>query len=159
LERGVVAPSSTKEQLIVLAKQDYSKIQKSAASASDAASANAQSAASSVYSAASSIESAVREYVDSGASKVYALTDLYYPALSSASSLASSVSSQASKSASSASKAATSAASSVSKAVPTDASSLSYEPLPKRPATPKRLSTMLATMSTAHGTRASSTSS
>lgn len=127
LERGIIAPTSTKEQLITLAKQDYSKVQASAIAATDAASASATSAANSVYSAASSIESAVRDYADSGASQVYSLTDLYYPALSSASSFASSVSSQASNSASSLSKSATSAASSMSKAVPTDASSLSYE--------------------------------
>lgn len=110
-----------------MAKQDYSKIQASAISATDAAASQASSAANSVYSAASSIESAVRDYADSAASKAYSLTDLYYPALSSASSYVSSAASQASNSASSVSKSATSAASRMSKNVPTDASSLSYE--------------------------------
>lgn len=97
---------------MTLAKQDYSKVQASALSATADASKVANDVASSVYSAASSFESAVRDYVDSAASQALSLTDLYY---------------QASSSASSASKSATSVASRVSKNAPTDASSLSYE--------------------------------
>jgi hypothetical protein len=127
LERGIIAPTSTKEQLVVMAKQDYGKLQSSAASATDAAASSASSVANSVYSAASVVESAVRDYSNSAVKQVYSLTDLYYPVASSVSSYVSGASSQASKSASSLSKSASSAASSVSKNVPTDASSLSYE--------------------------------
>lgn len=59
LDRGVVSPQSTKEQLVVLAKQDYASLSASAASATAQASKAANDVAQSAYSLASSIESAV----------------------------------------------------------------------------------------------------
>lgn len=115
LERGIISPTSTREQLVVLAKQDYSALSKSAVSATASASSHASAAAESAYSLASSLESAVRAYAASAQSNI--ASDL--PA--SASSLAS----QASSSVSSASKTASNAASSASKNAGSNASSLS----------------------------------
>ncbi|CAO1627931.1 unnamed protein product [Parajaminaea phylloscopi] len=100
LERGIISPASTREQLVVLAKQDYSALSKSAVSATAEASATASAAAQSVYSLASSLESV-------------------------ASASASSVSKTASGAASSASKNANGAASSVSKSAESAASGAS----------------------------------
>lgn len=60
LDRGIVAPQSTREQLVVLAKQDYDYIRSSAASASDTAAKTASQVADQVYSAAAKVQSAVR---------------------------------------------------------------------------------------------------
>lgn len=59
LERGIISPSSTREQLVVLAKQDYKSVRSSVEDASEYASNSASNAADQVYSAAASIQSAV----------------------------------------------------------------------------------------------------
>ncbi len=112
LDQGIVAPSNTREQLVVLAKQNYKGLSSSLASAPSAASSAWYDSVASVYSAASSYESAARAAATNAASSAssYALTDLYYPVSKSASS----ASGQASKSASSASKVASKSASSLS---------------------------------------------
>ncbi|CAO1618319.1 unnamed protein product [Sympodiomycopsis kandeliae] len=101
LERGVVSPQSTKEQLVVLAKQDYAAVSASALSATAQASKAANEAAQSAYSFASSIESVA----SASASSASAYVD----------GTASGISKDASKSASSASGQAASAATQASK--------------------------------------------
>lgn len=59
LDRGIISPASTKEQLVVMAKQDYDSLGSSASSATNSAASSASSLAQSVYSRASSVQSMV----------------------------------------------------------------------------------------------------
>lgn len=60
LNRGIIAPQSTREQLAVLAKQDYDAVRATAASASGTAAKTASQIADQVYSAAANFQSFVR---------------------------------------------------------------------------------------------------